>query len=386
MVSEKMTNFNKEERTRFFFAIINSLIILLGYVIYINASNLFQVHFSERHDLAEYARLSIFGSLVTGAIMMVSFLKKMQRLYYQRFLLGVLILVLLVLPVSIYTYPMISGLSYATLNLANAWRQLYVPNVVRGAITGITTGLTGIIDLNSIEIEYSWAKDIVRYHYVLASLVVCLFLFWRLSLKLNNTKITIEQEKIKIESLYTVIKKYPYVFLCCFLGGFNETIFYYTYILGGEALPNLPITTYQYIFCFGGIVVPMITGFIADRFGMFRMLIATILILVICKLFDAILAFSGITLAIPYYITAFIEAGLSSSSLSLALLGESLAAKGVFRLMAFGVMLLSFGAACCSYCYGQFIGSFVLTKLCMSIINIFFVGLILYLYSRRVPL
>ena len=169
------------------FVILMSVVNLLAYALIMSGANLFQHYIFLHHlDANTYNLGTLFSLLILIGILALNLLTKFQEFIYQRILIALLILIILVLPVSLTTFPILSGCSNDLSNLAQAWTQLFVPTTLRGLITGVITALTGVIDIRSTTIESLWTFALHRERIIALILVLCLFFFWQTTKNLKN--------------------------------------------------------------------------------------------------------------------------------------------------------------------------------------------------------
>lgn len=367
------------------FVIVITIIMSLAYAIFISSVNVFQQYTITHHfSTLKYSHDTIVSARIVMLIMAFNLFKPLQNPNYQRFLLSILILLLLVLPVSMETYSMLSGFSNAVVELSKAWFQLYVPPAWRATFAGLLTAISSLIKIRSTTIEKYWAEAIFH-KYILASILTfCLFFFWKYSRKLEKLNKKVQSPQIMADSIILLIVNNPYIFLTALVAGFNSGIFYYTYFLGQEALPNTSAQLYQYIIYSGGIFCPLFIGYAADKHGIGFITICAALMVTICKFLEASLAFTHITLPIYYYCLAFIEAGLVASlwTLSASLIGEKLLGQGVFRAFAISALVINLGTVIYERIYNHFSYSFMFTKLSVGTVNGLFLLLLYYFYKR----
>lgn len=367
------------------FVILTSLIYLLGYAVFVFSNNVFQYDISSLHLNAHlFPHLGMIATVITMSILFLCFLEKLQNLNYQFILISSLVFVLIIIPVTIDTFPFISGFSNAVYNLTEPWRQLYVPPAIRATMEGITTGITGILSVRSVRLESYWAIEIIRYRYVVVVIGIGMFFFWWLKNALKNSELK-EAVAQKPESSWQLFVKYPYIFIICFISGLNQGLFNYSYFLGQEILPSTSISTYQYIIYISSIISPILIGRIADKYGIFFITLTISILLTCCKWISSGMAFMHVTLPIYYLIITGIEAGLTSClwMLSASLIGERLRTKGIFRSFALSNIAFASGLFSCGLVYNYFSDSFAWTKFCMSVFNALLIGAFSFLYIKR---
>ncbi len=367
------------------FVILTSIIYLLGYAIFVFSNNVFQYNLSSRHfNIHLFPHLGMIATIITMSILLLCFLEKLQNLNYQFILISALVAVLVIIPVTIDTFPVISGFSNAVYNLTEPWRQLYVPPAIRATMEGITTGVTGILSVRSVRLESDWAVELIRYRYVAVMIGIGMFFFWWLKNALKNSELK-QVVTQKPESSLQLLIKYPYIFIICFISGLDQGLFNYSYFLGHEVLPETSIATYQYIIYIASIISPILIGRIADKYGIFFIILTISILLVCCKWTSSAMAFMHIKIPLYYLIVTGIEAGLTSClwMLSASLIGERLRTKGIFRSFALSNIAFASGLFSCSLVYNTFSGNFALTKLWMSLFNALLIGSFTFLYMKR---
>ncbi len=365
--------------------VLMSIILLLGYVIFSCSDNLFQSYTSEHHVSALFPRLSILGMILTMIVMVLNISAKMQRFMYQQILLFIMLISFVVIPVTLDTYPVIAGISNVIFNLVEPWRQLFVIPAFRATIVGITTALCGAVDIRATALENLWLFDLFRYKQVAIILMVFAFYFWFLAKKIqhldaNEINRTLEQHLPKLSVLF---RTYPYIFVSCVLSGLNGGIFYYTYMLALKAMPNQQPSTYQYVIYIGSVVGPIIIGYLADRLGIFLMILISSILLTLLALIGAGLSFASVHVPLAYYITAFIEAALATSLwvMSAGLIGERLLSQGIFRSFAISNVLFICGNILCGYIFEVFL-SFEYIKLAFFVLDLILLLLMYFTYLK----
>lgn len=381
---------NKTEKSviltkRKYFVILMSLILLLAYALFIGSDNLLQVYTTQKKMSAIFPKLSILGMLITILVMFSNLFEKAQQLGYQRVLMFILLISFLFLPITLYTYPIVAGISNAIFNLAEPWRQIFVPPALRATIVGITTALSGFVDIRSTAVEQLWDFDLLRYRQVGIILTVAGIVFWKLSKNLEKISSEISQKQVKpILGIGKLICTYPYIFVICFFSGLNGGIFYYTYFLATQALPTEPATIYQYVIFIGSFFGPVLIGFLADRFGIFFMLMLSGIFLTLIELFIVGIAFAHVQIPIVYYITAFIEAALAATlwPLSASLIGEQLRNQRIFCSFAISNMVFIIGNILCGYIFDVFT-TFQSVTLSFAVLNFFLILLVYILRSIK---
>lgn len=368
------------------FIFLLAIIYWMAYFTVVSMGNVFQAYIFEHHlSPALYPELNImaFRIALLGTVLM--YLKRLQSIQSQRWLFIFVVLLLalgLSMPISLGLYPFITGLERIVTSLIQPWIQLFVPAAFRATVSGTIMGGTGVLDFLSAMIETSWSWHLSRYHYLTIFFGVAMILFWRLSYT-EEKRINIV-EKQSPQNLSTLLTQHPYIFIACFLGGLNTAIFGYTFLLAKEVLPQMSTQDYQYMLYLGGIIGPIVVGRLADKKGIFRMLIFFACWLVVNKLLQA-LCITISSKPAAYYITAFMESGLavSVSTLGLALIGERLKTQGIFRAFAVSNVFFYVGNLAASRIYKYFVDSFFLTNLSMGLVNIFFILLLWKFYHKE---
>ncbi len=379
-----MINEDKLRQAQIWFIILACVINLLTYTLLIGGGNLFQQYSLNLHLAANiYPKYSLIGFRIMIALTALSLLTKFQQLNYQRVLMSVLVLAIVPLPVSLDTFPIITGIGNAINGLSQAWLQLYVPPALRATISGILTGLSGVINIRSAAVEQYWHYSVIHEHVITVIMAIGLIFFWKLSLTLKNIKISDEPIQEKPETIRNLITKYHYVFITCLMLGFNQGIFFFTLMLGSEALPNEPPQTYQYVIYTAAIISPMIIGRLADIYGIRFMTMFSAIFLTICNFLNVALSVADIGMALPYYIVAFIQSSLAASfwALACSLVGVVLRTKGIFRSFAISNIVINLGVIVCGRVYEHFT-SFKLTMLAMGIINMVFLVFLWVFYKK----
>ncbi|MDP3705034.1 MAG: hypothetical protein Q8R24_03890 [Legionellaceae bacterium] len=380
----------KLKRLQILFVILIFIIILFSYGIFISSTNFFQKYISTQHlDVSVYTKLSNTSFRLMTLIMILTLLTKFQQLNYQRVLMAVLMLSLLIVPVSMETFPIISACSNALNRLGEAWFQIFVPVSLRGTLTGIMGGLTGLINLRSIGIEEAaWNFLIHREHAISIILIISFFFFWYVTVKLDNLNIEKDTKKLDPISIMHLMVKYPYIFLTCFLIGFNGGMFYYTINLISEVLPNQQPQTYQYVIYTSGIISPLFIGRLADKCGIAFMVICSIVTLIISSFMSVGLALLKVNIPILFYLLAFIKGGVASSlwALGYALIGENLRNKGVFRSFSISTIVINIGIIVYGRVYAKFSDSFELTQLFVGLINLIVFCLLCFTYKNQLQI
>ena len=307
---------------------------------------------------------------------------KMQTLKYQRILMFILLISFIFLPVKLWTYPIIAGISNAIYNLAEPWRQLFIPAAYRATIVGVATTLCALVDLRSTAIEHAWTSDLLHYREMSIFLVICAIIFWFLAKNCQQTVETSNENSEPKLGIKKLVFTYPYIFVFFILSGLNGGMFYYTYFLASKALPHAPASTYQYIIYIGSFTGPTVIGLIADRIGIYSMLVITGITLTVAQFFLFGLALTHVETPIIYYIIVFIEAALSQALwiLSASLVGERLLKQGIFRSFAISNMAFIFGNIMCSRIFVVF-STFLHIKFMFGILNFLIMGFIIYLNS-----
>ncbi len=374
----------KTRQLQLLFVALTSVIFIISYAIFSFGSNLFQFEiFKLNMSSNEFPLLNIISLFIMMGIMFLCFFERFQLLNYQLVLMISLILTLAALPLSFETFPVITGFSNGIYNLTEPWRQLYVPPAIRATVEGITEGFLGFMDIRSVTMESFWDTEIERYRYITLVLAVCAFLFWWLTQSLKQTELT---EKIvqAPESILNLILKYPYIFIICFAAGLNEGLFNYTYFLGKEILPKNYIATYQYVIYVSSIFVPMLIGKMADKYGIFFMVVLTSLLLIGCKFLSSVMALLHVPTPMYYLVIVFLESGSTVSiwMLSASLIGERLHTKGIFRSFALSNVAFGAGNATCGGIYALFSESFGLTKLSTGLLNTCLLAATCYFYHK----
>lgn len=374
----------KRLEIKFLFVI--SIILCLAYAIFISSVNVFQNYTYVHHiDQSIYAGHTLMSFRLMTFIIALNLLSKFQDMNYQRILISMLIIILLVIPVSLTTYPIISAFSNAVVELAKVWLQLYVPSPVRATFAGALSGAGSLIKIRSTTIEKHWAEA-VSHKYIIASIMtVFLFFFWKLTLKFQAIKNIDDSPKLPFESISRLLLNHPYVFFASFVIGFNSAMLYYSFLLGQAALPGQPAQIYQYILYSGGIISPVIIGRIADKYGISLIIIYAIFILTLCKFINVTLAFVHCTNPVYYYIVVFIEAGLASGlpALGISLVGQKMRLNGVFRSFALSSIIINTGILAYNRIYVIFSYSFLSTKMAIGVVNILFLFLLWYFYKQN---
>jgi len=349
-------------------------------------SNLFQLYVGEHHfGTHVFPMISNIALLITMFIMVICLFKKFQQLSFQRALLGFLIVPLFAVPVSVYTYPVISGFTVGITKLSGVWLQLCVPSALRATITSISTGVGGLIDIRGVTVENLWTMDLIRYRYILFCLVMSFGLFWWLSTVLQSS-ITIPQKKaINSGGILKLMVNYPHIFIICFCAGFNNGLISYTYILGSKISIIQSPEIYQYVISVGAVFIPIILGMIADRYSILYVTLYTILLLVFCTFINVALPLMHTTHAFAYYITAFVESGLIAGlmALSASLIGERLQQEGLFRAFAVSSIIMGIGGILYGRMFIRFHDSFVGVKFSVGMINILLLMLTVYFYCKK---
>lgn len=378
------------------FVILVSAILLVSYGFFISSANLFQIYVKKNNIASLFPRLAMIGFLITVSIMMLNLFDKMQALKYQRILMFVLLISFVFLPVKLWTYPIIAGISNAVYNLAEPWRQLFIPPAYRATIVGVATTLCALVDLRSTQVEHAWAFDLMRYRAISIILVLCAIIFWFLAkscqktmdnaapdLKITPTSNENSEPKLGIRKL---VFTYPYIFVFFILSGLNGGMFYYTYFLASKALPHTPASIYQYVIYVGSFTGPTVIGFIADSVGIYSMLLITGTTLTIAQFSLFGLALTHVQTPMVYYAIVFIEAALSQALwiLSASLVGERLLKHGIFRSFAISNMAFIFGNIMCSRIFVVF-STFEHIKFMFGILDFLIMGLIIYLNFLDTP-
>lgn len=382
-----MIDLNELKRLQIKFMIVMMTMYCLSYAIWVSSINLFQ-HYVTDHGLASavYYDRTIFSIRIMILVIGLNLLAKFQNQNYQRILMLILVIATLLLPVSLKTYPLLAGFNDTITELGKAWFQLYVPPAFRATLAGLLTSFTGLIKIRSTTATQYWEQAIIH-KYILASiLTILLFFFWKFTLKLQK----IEQEhhpsvtKHAPDNIVKLLRKNPYIFITCFVFGFNNGIFYYTFLLGAAALPDKAPEVYQYIMYAGSILGPVVIGRFADKFGIALISMYVIALITFCKFLNFSLAFTEITTSHYFYIVAFIEAAFAASlsSLNVSIVGERLRNRGIFRSFAISTIIYSLGALLYGRVYLKFSDSFVSGQLVIGVINIFFFILLCFFYKR----
>lgn len=367
------------------FVILTSLIYLLGYAVFVFSNNVFQYDITSLHlDVHLFPHLGMTATVITMGVLLLCFLERFQNLNYQFTLISALVLVLMLIPVTIDTFPVISGFSNAVYNLTEPWRQLYVPPAIRATMEGITTGVTGMLSVRSVRLESYWAIELVRYRYAVVIIGIGMIVFWWLKESLKNSELK-EALTQKPETSLRLVVKYPYIFIICFISGLDQGLFNYSYFLGQEILPAATISSFQYIIYISSIISPILIGRLADKYGIFLMILSASILLTGCKWVNSAMAFMQVTTPIYYLVITGLEAGLTSClwMLSASLIGERLRTKGIFRSFALSNIAFASGLFFCGIVYNYFSGHFAWTKFWMGIVNAVLIATFSWLYVKR---
>ncbi|MDP3561208.1 MAG: hypothetical protein Q8R83_03415 [Legionellaceae bacterium] len=369
------------KRMLILFIIIIVFINLATYTIFVSSGNVFQQYAYEHHlALNIYSHDSVISFRITTLILILCLFKQFQKLNYQRAVISVLMLILFLLPISVKTFPILSGCSNTINTLSQAWLQLYLPSAFRATITGFLASMYGFIAIRSAYMEKFLSASIANEYITGGILIVSLFFFLIFSFKIKAPEANESPEPT--ESIFKLILKYPLVFIICFFAGLNAGIIFYTLILGAEALPKQPPQIYQYIVYAATILGPVALGRCADKFGIAFVAVCSVFVLTLCSVFNFGLSYMHIEWPIPYYIVAFIDAGFVASlwGLVCSLIGKNLRNQGIFRSMAISNIILNVGILSCVQILQQFSQSYLFTMLVFSAINLCFWGVIWYLY------
>lgn len=384
-----MKNVKKTLTTRLVFVVFTSIVFFVTYFISSSMDNDFQTYaFSHHFNPREFPHMNVIALRISIFLMALCALKKFQSLKIQRSFMLVLMLCLIIglsMPISLDTYPYITGVSRIIFSLTEPWRQLYVPPAFRATIEGATEGLCGIFDLSSVALEYSWSRNLGRYHYFILLIVILFIVFWQLARTLEYS----ETRRINQtpDSIWALIKLHPYIFIVCFFGGFSEGIFDYTFLLSKEVLPDFSPRAYQYTLYLGGILGPILIGRLADKKGIFFMTVVTGFLVTLCKFVSSLLCLIHTPVLNAYYVVAFIEGGLAASiwMLSVAIVGERLRNKGIFRAFAISNVAFGIGSTVAGSVYTLFADSFLKTKLGIGCIDLMIMGLIWHYHKNDRP-
>lgn len=370
------------------FVLITCLMFEAAYAIFTMIENIAQSFIIAHHiNDAKYPALNVLASRVLTLFMLICLLKRFQQLKYQRILMSIsliLLILLLFIPISSQTYPFISGISSAIFNLTEPWRQLFVPPAIRTTVEGFTEGLTSAFDLLGVFVEKDWSPAKHDYRYIAACLSIILVLFWWLSPSIAPIKSTAHSQSTVL-LLKNLFVQYPYIFVASFLAGFNETIFSYSAIIAHEILPSIPGKTYQNIIYISGFLMPILVGPLADKYGIYLSLIVVSIGIMFIKLITMLLLSAHVTTFLFYYITVFFEAGFCASlwTLDAALLGERLRYVGIFRSFAICNIVFSLGVRLASRLYEWFSFSFITIQLTMALICATGIGILGWFYWRE---
>lgn len=364
----------KTSHHRLLFVLVIVLIYWATYSAYASMNNVVQDLASWQHlDPKLYPWLIIIAeriSLVAAAFCM---LDSLQAIHRQRWLfislLGALSICLWI-PFSIRLFPFISGLESIIFTLIEPWLQLYIPPALRATISALSIGLTGVFDISSAEFEDNWMTHLFRYRYFAVLFAILLLFFWRLS---NSSKLNkgLPPMVYAPKSVIFLLTKHPYIFIAYFFAGLNYSLFDFTFVLAQEIISSGSLSPYQDTLYLGGIIVPIAMGVLADKKGIFKVLLCAAMVLIAVELITGMAFKLSVHTTILYFILAFIEGGLAitACSLSASLIGERLKTQGIFRSFAMSGMLFSLGILCSGYLYEFCAGSFFLTKIIIGVCN-----------------
>ena len=186
------------------------------------------------------------------------------------------------------------------------------------------------------------------------------------------------------EFRFKLIVQNPYVFILCLLGGVNEGVFNFGYIFGKETLRDMPPQYYQYVVSIGGMIGPILFGALADKKGIFFMTIFLSAILILANFSFVAFVLTHVQHPIFYYVTAFVESAMAMSlvTLGVALVGERLKLKGIFRAFTLSNLFFGLGIIIASRIVQLTTPSFLAFKFCTGSINVILVGLLIYYYVQ----
>lgn len=379
----------KISRYRLLFVWLTSVIFLAAYFIFVSTGNVFQNYAFEHHlDRHIFPYMNIVAMRISTVLIALCLLNTLQSIEYQRYFILALLFFLgvgLLVPLSLTSYSIVSGLSQVIFSLTEPWRQLYAPPALRATIEGITEGLTGVFDLTGMSIERRWSHHLALFHYVAPIVITLMIVFWQLTRKLKY--VTISKITQTPQSLSDLFTKHPYIFIACLFGGINESIFSYTFILGKEALPHFSPQYYQCALYAGSIIGPILMGRLADKRGIFLICLISGISLTVIKMLTAFfsLPFNAIFQPYPHYILAFIEGGLSASIwvLSVAFVGERLRTRGIFRAFAMSNIFFGLGCLIGGRFYEYFSFSFMQTELSIGMLNIILMILFWFFFKHE---
>lgn len=382
-----MNHNNKKNYMQLGFVLLTVVIFLLTYLVYNSSFNVFQAYVFQ-HDIrfSIFTGLDVRSSRIIVLIMGLCLLKNWQDLNHQRYLILMLLLMLsfiLIFSVSLKTFAFFSALSRVVFYLTEPWRQLYVYPPLRATIEGIAMGLTGLVGLGSIAVENILANNLVPYQYVGGVIFLCLLFFLVLSKKLvDSEQVNVTQNPVRI---WDLISKNSHVFFACFIAGVNVGMFNFSYILAHAVLPHIDPKYYQYDLYIGSIIGPIIIGIVADKKGIFSLIILSSITLIVCAFMSFM--FFEIHLQMPYiyYAIAFLEGALGAglATLSISLVGARLRFQGVFRAFALANIFYGAGIALSGRVEESFFYSFGIYKLVIGIVSSIFLAMLCYFLYRE---
>ncbi|HMN25905.1 MAG TPA: hypothetical protein PKE38_15480 [Ignavibacteriaceae bacterium] len=379
-----------DHRKNLQFVILTSVIFLTTYALYTFSQNTFQDYIFGHHvEILTIPHANIMALYLSILIQLLCILKSLQSTIRQRWLmLGLIVGLIFVLStnISVVEYPLIPGLSNSIFDLTEPWRQLYVPPVWRATIEGVTASLAGMLDLLSIDVESYMSSHLSqkRRYFTMAFLMLLLFLFAILTRRIKPITLKNSANQLKY-NIWTILKTYPYIFIACLFSGFNTGIFANAYMLAKEVLPDFPVKYYQYAVNVGSIIGPFVVGWVADRKGIFLVLIWLFLLVIPVKMLTALVFFVEFEQSPHfYYLVAGIEGALAAGFwlLNISLVGERLRFNGIFRMSALSNLFFGLGLMSFFRIFEFFSYSFLHLKIVIGLINFFALGVLWYYYQK----
>ena len=148
------------------------------------------------------------------------------------------------------------------------------------------------------------------------------------------------------------------------------------------------VQSYLFAACIGSILLPLVLGPIADKKGIFSVSITLCYLLILINGIYAGLYATNITQPFFYYTIVFIETGLSLSlsSLTIALIGEHLRSKGIFRSFALSNLIFGIGTIINTRLLNLFIENLTYYRIGIAIAGTALIAIIYYCHKRETAL